>query len=287
MSRRDITIILIIIFVAIIIVYLLNWLLSTEGFIPTEFTSSEWLAFWATYITGIFAVIVGYLAISFTNKNSEKAQQQQTEVLRQQEDNKIKTEILSRIKKQYDLFNLLEHCSAIYSIDQMDNSALLQRLVDDRARLHKECNTWTLFVSLYLQSSKVAECVDEYQRCWDESTDILDEFLKIQIQFLQKVQIHDRAIYCKNIYDMILTIYNQKSNSLFNAQSESILYDINQFRQDCEKQQNMESDAKDEIKRLISQIEVVLNILKKAQDNMERASILFLKRINLVDFTKI
>ncbi len=281
MTKKDLYIIIGIIVVTSLTAYVLNILLSIEGFIPTEFERSQWLSFWATYLTGIFALKIGYLAISFANKNSEKALQQQTKVLRLQENGRIKGEILCRIKKQYELFNVLEYCSAIYNCDQEDNSAQLQRLVDDRARLHKECNTWCLFVPLYLQSPKLAPFVNEYQRCWSESTDILDEFLKLQIRFLQKAHIQDRAILSRGIYDQVFTIIDQKSDT----QSEPASFDINKYMKGRQEQQEIENETRDEIKKLSAQISVVLNSLIKAQDNLEHASIFFLQRVNMIDFT--
>lgn len=281
MNKKDWYVIIGIIAVTALTAYVLNILLSIEGFIPTEFERSQWLSFWATYLTGLYALIIGYLAISFANKNSEKALQQQTKVLRQQENGRIKGEILCRIKKQYELFNVLEYCSAIYNCDPEDNSAQLQRLVEDRARLHKECNTWCLFVPLYLQSPKLAPFVNEYQRCWSESTDILDEFLKLQIQFLQKAQVQDRAIFSKGIYDQIFTIIDQKSDT----QIESASFDINKYKKERQEQQEIEDETRDEIKKLSAQISVVLNSLLEAQGNLEHASVLFLQRVNMIDFT--
>lgn len=281
MSKIDWNVMIGIIVVTVITALLLNLSLSIDGFIPTKFENHQWLSFWATYLTGIFALIIGYLAISFANKNSEKALQQQTEVLRQQENGRIKGEILCRIKKQFELFNVLEYSSALYCCDQKDNTTQIQRLVDERARLHKECNTWCLFVPLYLQSPKLEECVKEYQKCWSESTDILDEFLKLQIRFLQKAKEQDSAILSKGIYDQILAIINQKSD----IQSESTLYDINTYKKEREEQQGIEDETRDEIRKLSFRISTVLNSLLKAQDNMEQASVLLLKRINMIDFT--
>lgn len=162
-----------------------------------------------------------------------------------------------------------------------DNSTLIQRLVDDRARLHKECNTWCLFVPLYLQSPKLAERVGEYQRCWSESTYIHDKFPKLQIQFLQTAQAQDRAILSKGLIDQIVTIIGQKSDT----QSESELYDINKYKKERQEQQDIEDETRDDIKKISAQISEALNFLQEAQDNMEHASVLFLQRINLIDFT--
>lgn len=102
---------------AAIIAYLLNVIFSADGFIPSSFSKSEWFSFWTTYLTGIFALIIGYLAISFANKNSEKALNQQTFLLLKQENDQIKTEIREVIKAQYEIFNVLKHCSTFVTLN--------------------------------------------------------------------------------------------------------------------------------------------------------------------------
>ena len=80
-----------------IIALLINFLLSIDGFIASDFSRHEWFSFWTTYTTGVFALIVGYLAISYGNRNSERALQQQNILLLRQESDKIKAEYTHRI----------------------------------------------------------------------------------------------------------------------------------------------------------------------------------------------
>ncbi|MCQ2220458.1 MAG: hypothetical protein MJZ12_03640, partial [Prevotella sp.] len=99
MEKKDYKVIALILVGTMIIALLINFLLSIDGFIASDFSRHEWFSFWTTYTTGVFALIVGYLAISYGNRNSERALQQQNILLLRQESDKIKEEILEEIKE--------------------------------------------------------------------------------------------------------------------------------------------------------------------------------------------
>lgn len=287
MSRRDWYIIITIVTVSAILAFVLNWLLSIDGFIPTDFTASEWLAFWATYITGTSAVIVGYLAISFANKNNEKALTQQNNLLKKQENERIKGEILGVIKSQYELFNVLKHCSTFLTLEHDNIPEMIQRVVDDRAQVHDRCNIWSLFFQLNLQHPDILDSVNEYQRCWSESVSILDNYLRLQIDYLQKVQIVDSAITSNGLYNQLLLNLNQQLQIPINNQKEQVKSDINKYEQEREAKQKVIDITNEELKVLITEINLVQSTLIAAQEKIEKASLVFLNKINKFDFTKV
>lgn len=287
MGRKDWFVIILIVIGAIIIASLLNILLSIEGFIPTKFSQSEWFSFWSTYLTGIFALVIGYIAISFGNKNSELALKQQTELLRKQENNRIKAEILDIIEKQYQLFNILKHSSAIIAINYDELPKMLQHVNEDRALVHEQCNTWNLYIQLNLQSPSLALYVNDYQKNWSEAVSLLDKYLKLQNDYLQQNQIVGNAIKAKNICDRILTELNQSTRSTNNGQRQETNNKIKKFQQERNEHQCTEDTANKEIKKLISEINDIHKKLIEAQDNIERASIMFLNQIRKMDFTEI
>lgn len=88
-------------------------------------------------------------------------------------------------------------------------------------------------------------------------------------------------ILSKGINDQILAIRNQISDT----QNEPASSDIDKYKKEREEEQEIENETRDEIKKLTAQLSSVLNSLQKAQDNMEHASVLFLQRINLIDYT--
>lgn len=103
---------------------------------------------------------------------------QQTFLLVKQENERIKTEIREVIKGQYEIFNVLKHCSIFVTLNLDDIPRMLQTVVDDRAKIHDQCNAWNLFVQLNLYSPYLAQDVNEYQHCWGESSSLLDQYLK-------------------------------------------------------------------------------------------------------------
>lgn len=286
MNKKDWFVTISIICGAAIIAYLLNVILSADGFIPSSFSKSEWLSFWATYLTGVFALVIGYLAISFANKNSEKALKQQTFLLVKQENERIKTEIREVVKTQYEIFNVLKHCSIFVTLNLDDIPGMLQTVVDDRAKVHDQCNAWTLFVQLNLQSPYLAQAVNEYQQCWGESSSLLDQYLKQQIEYLQKVRTVDDALKSVGIYDKMILLLNQK------LQSPNVTTDVSDkelvnLQSEREEKQNTVQETNEQIKTLLSQIATTQESLIIAQDNMEKASVRFLNTIKAIDFTKI
>lgn len=117
MNKKDYLVIVGILLGTLSIAFLINWLLSIDGFIPSSFSKNEWFGFWTTYSTGVFALIVGYLAISFGNKNSERALQQQNRLLVRQYSDKIKEEIAGEIKAHNRLFNVFDHSVTFVAMD--------------------------------------------------------------------------------------------------------------------------------------------------------------------------
>lgn len=274
MKKKDFIVVLIIVVVAAGIAALLNWVLSIKGFIPTIFSSSEWLLFWATYLTGIFALIVGYLAISFGNRNSEKALNQQTKLLAKQQNDQIKSEILNLVKQQYLSFNVLNHCSLLLAADYDDIPGMIKQLVDDRARVHNQYDTWNFFVQLNLQSSVLAYDVNGYQKCLGESMACLDTYLKLQIECLQKIREVDNDKKAKEICDQILVRLNDE-------------IEINKYKVERDKQLKIEDCVNEKIKVLLSKIYKVQQSLIEAQGKMEKASIAFLNKVRVSDFINI
>lgn len=286
MNKKDWLVTISIVCGAAIIAYLLNVILSADGFIPSSFAKSEWFSFWTTYLTGIFALIIGYLAISFANKNSEKALNRQTFLIVKQENDRIKTEIREVIKTQYEIFNVLKHCSIFVTFNLDDIPGMLQTVVDDRAKVHDQCNAWNLFAQLNLQSPYLAQAVNEYQQCWGESSSLLDQYLKQQIEYLQKVRTADGALKSVDIHDKMILLLNQKLQPPNVTENDSD-FNLDNLQREREEKQRLLQDINEEIKTLLSQIATTQDHLIKAQDNMEKASVRFLNTIKAIDFTKI
>ena len=71
--KKDLYVVLGIIISGIAIAFIINTMLTYGNVIKTYLSNDSWLNFLGSYSSGIFAVVVGYLAIIYSNRNSEKA----------------------------------------------------------------------------------------------------------------------------------------------------------------------------------------------------------------------
>ena len=85
MKKKDLYAVWGIIVSGITIAFIINMLLTYGNIIKTNLSNDSWLNFWGSYSSGIFAVVVGYLAIIYSNRNNEKAIQQQEKLLIRQQ----------------------------------------------------------------------------------------------------------------------------------------------------------------------------------------------------------
>lgn len=85
MKKKDLYAVWGIIVSGITIAFIINMLLTYGNIIKTNLSNDSWLNFLGSYSSGIFAVVVGYLAIIYSNRNNEKAIQQQEKLLIRQQ----------------------------------------------------------------------------------------------------------------------------------------------------------------------------------------------------------
>lgn len=273
-----------ILFGAFFIAGLINWLLSFDGFIPSAFSNREWFIFWTTYSTGIFALIIGYLAISFGNKNNEKALRQQTALLIRQENDRFKAEITEEVKQQNLMFNIMEHCATFVTIDHQDIPGMNARVIKDRARVQERCMNWNFVKQLYLQTPSLKESVDYYDACWNESVQKLDNYLKLQVDLLLKVQEVDRAVKSIGLHEKILLNLHQQLEHSIHKEDAKIELEIAQYEAEKEKAEKSRDEGNVAISNLVEKAKTLQDEILNAQSQFYTASILFLSEINKFTF---
>ncbi|WP_233570114.1 hypothetical protein [Parabacteroides sp. AF19-14] len=70
--KKDLYVVLGIIISGIAIAFIINTMLTYGNVIKTNLSNDSWLNFWGSYSSGIFAVVVGYLAIIYSNMQQDK-----------------------------------------------------------------------------------------------------------------------------------------------------------------------------------------------------------------------
>lgn len=286
MEKKDYKVIALILVGTMIIALLINFLLSIDGFIASDFSRHEWFSFWTTYTTGVFALIVGYLAISYGNRNSERALQQQNILLLRQESDKIKEEILEEIKEHNLLFNIFDHSVTFVSVNYDDIPGMNARVMKDRALVKARCINWNFMKMLYLSSPNIKEYVDEYDKCWNKSVEILDNYLIIQTNLLLKVQEVDRAVYSMGLYDKQHLILTQKKDLSINKNDEKLDNEIEQAAFGREQQKIIQVQCNKEIAGLVEKLKKLTDGVVNAQDTLTSASISFLSHLNGFTFMR-
>ena len=124
MKKRDWVIIGCIIVGGIVIACLINWSLTYGSWIKTNLSIDSRLSFWGSYCGGIFAAIVGYLAIIYSNRNSEKAIHQQEKQLIHQRIVKKLDEYNDCLKNNLELLNIVDIMGITVGIDYQNLSLI-------------------------------------------------------------------------------------------------------------------------------------------------------------------
>ena len=107
--KKDLYVVLGIIISGIAIAFIINTMLTYGNVIKTSLSNDSWLNFWGSYSSGIFAVVVGYLAIIYSNRNSEKAILQQEKLLIRQQNIKKLDDYNNCLKNNF-LFSISTAC---------------------------------------------------------------------------------------------------------------------------------------------------------------------------------
>lgn len=106
----------------IAIAFIINTLLAYGNVIKTNLSNDSWLNFGGSYSSGIFAVVVGYLAIIYSNRNSEKAILQQEKLLIRQQNIKKLDDYNNCLKNNLALLNIVDVMGITVGIDHQNIS---------------------------------------------------------------------------------------------------------------------------------------------------------------------
>lgn len=133
--KKDIIIVTTIFVVGILIAYGLNIALTYGNLIETSISKETWLNFWGSYCGGLFAIIIGFLAIVHSNRNSEKAINQQYMLLQQQHKEKRLDEYNKCLRNNLELMNAVDVVGITVAIDHDHLSTSKAEIVKNNTSL--------------------------------------------------------------------------------------------------------------------------------------------------------
>lgn len=284
LTTRDCLVLFGIVIVAFLVAYAINFLLSSNiEIIPTRFTNQEWLIFWSTYLTGIFALIVGYVALSHSNRYNEAAIKQHTYTIIRQESNRILEEITDEIKNQNTLFNIIDVTAALGTNDYNNIPEMKARLIASRSRLYERQIQWGLLKNLYLNADSVAVITKNYTDCWEETVLLFEDFIKLQIRLFDRIKENDNTLSIQKLQEEVLAslVSKQKSST---SDDIFLVNEIEQSRLDIERTQTLIESGKLELEQIIEVIKEKIPVLISRQEIMFNASVVYLNKLHQFTF---
>lgn len=230
LMKKDLYVVLGIIISGIAIAFIINTMLTYGNVIKTSLSNDSWLNFWGSYSSGIFAVVVGYLAIIYSNRNSEKAILQQEKLLIRQQNIKKLDDYNNCLKNNLALLNIVDVMGITVGLDHQNISLSKSEICQIKGRIY----------ATDLQYRYVFE-VDVQRQKTNKARIGLSDLLDQELSFIERVN--------QNRYDIQI-----KEN---NMHRKNILLELSKQAVDIEKRKLFLQEIKDvnmELERLDKKI---------------------------------
>ena len=184
--KKDIIIATTIFVVGILIAYGLNIALTYGNLIETSISKETWLNFWGSYCGGLFAIIIGFLAIVHSNRNSEKAINQQYMLLQQQHKEKRLDEYNKCLRNNLELMNAVDVVGITVAIDHGLLSTSKAEIVKKKSLIFSYDLQYRFVFEVDSNNNKT-EIEEKYNNCWIEAHSLLSNLLDVQLNFIVRI----------------------------------------------------------------------------------------------------
>lgn len=270
--KKDCIRVAIIFIVGILIAYVINLVMTYGNPIGSSISNETWLNFWGSYCGGLFAVIIGYLAIVHSNRNNEKAINLQYEILKQQhKDNKL-NEYNKCLVSNLELLNVLDSVEVCVAVDYENLSLSKSEIVRKKSLIYANDLRYRFVFEVDFNCSKT-DAEKQYDNCWIEARALLSDLLDSQMDLIMRIS--------KNQNEIAL-ISNKKE----------VLYNLSQIigiRSNCEDvtlYQSRMVDTEKDIETLVDSVNTYKNDIDKLSDKINRErELLLLKNKELFDLS--
>ena len=194
--KKDIIIVTTIFVVGILIAYGLNIALIYGNLIETSISKETWLNFWGSYCGGLFAIIIGFLAIIHSNRNSEKAINQQYMLLQQQHKEKRLDEYNKCLRNNLELMNAVDVVGITVAIDHDHLSTSKAEIVKKKSLIFSYDLQYRYVFEVDSNNNKT-EIEEKYNNCWIEAHSLLSNLLDVQLNFIVRISQNNAETHIK------------------------------------------------------------------------------------------
>lgn len=194
--KKDIIIVTTIFVVGILIAYGLNIALTYGNLIETSISKETWLNFWGSYCGGLFAIIIGFLAIVHSNRNSEKAINQQYMLLQQQHKEKRLDEYNKCLRNNLELMNAVDVVGINVAIDYDHLSTSKAEIVKKKSLIFSYDLQYRYVFEVDSNNNKT-EIEEKYNNCWIEAHSLLSNLLDVQLNFIVRISQNNAETHIK------------------------------------------------------------------------------------------
>lgn len=272
MSRKDCIVILGIIIIGIGVAYAINLSLSHGDLIETKQPLNDWLNFWGGYCGGIFAAIVGYLAIVYSNRNSEKAILQQYKLLQEQDNRKELQEYVNCLKNNLNAINLMEFNKFLGSTDSENFFYSISSSLDKRVSIYTQDLEFNYV--LLLKNTRTDK-ENQYNEYWQQAKNYYIELLDIYETLVRRIKRNKIEEKLKLSMEQQLhqILLNNIDSSQYSAQISSYQSDIKEltkslssYKQDIDEYTNSIKNVFSKLKPLIDKLfELSVSLIKEKE----------------------
>lgn len=287
MKKKEIIVVFAIIIVGLIIAFILNYALTYGRMIETIISKDAWLNFWGSYCGGLFAVAVGYLAIIHSNRNNEKAINQQYVLLKHQQNEKKLDEYNLCLRNNLELMNAVEAFRPAISMNY-DNLSVTKSEIAKKKSLIFSYDLQYRYVFEIDSNNNKTEIESKYDKCWIESRTLLSDILDKQLDFVLRVGHNIAETEMKrNNQSILSTLYQLLSKSGNQDEYKRYQQDIANTTFELERLEKSIHTYKNDVDNMNANLKKSLDLLLlKAKELFDLSIVLMKEKQNIYSIMK-
>ncbi len=287
MKKKEIIVVFAIIIVGLIIAFILNYALTYGRMIETIISKDAWLNFWGSYCGGLFAVAVGYLAIIHSNRNNEKAINQQYVLLKHQQNEKKLDEYNLCLRNNLELMNAVEAFRPAISMNY-DNLSVTKSEITKKKSLIFSYDLQYRYVFEIDSNNNKTEIESKYDKCWIESRTLLSDILDKQLDFVLRVGQNIAETEMKrNNQSILSTLYQLLSKSGNQDEYKRYQQDIANTTFELERLEKSIHTYKNDVDNMNANLKKSLDLLLfKAKELFDLSIVLMKEKHNIYSIMK-